>query len=170
MLSFQSGRLIPNIFCAFEQFMRVALAEQDVASGRWGKLSDEQRAAHSKKVIRLNFGQLLDRVAGSFKLGADEKQVFEDAKGFRHHLAHDFWVSGFMGLHSNEGVALLVEECEALEVQFRVTTELLFSATGIDAAGYVEWTRSRSDDPEWHREKRRLLDDCWRAHREAGHI
>ena len=163
------GRLYAHVI-TLEQFMRVALAEHEVRSGRYAKLNEAKQDAYSRKMMGLNFGQLLDRVAGAFKLGEIERTVLNDAKGFRHHLAHEFWVNNLVGLHTEQGVSLLAEECEALELQFKLVTELVIAATGLNAKQYVEWTQSRARDPAWFQEKRRLLDDVWGAHRHAGHV
>lgn len=150
--------------------MRLALGEREVGSGRFGKLDAEDRERHVHKVMKLNFGQLRGRIETGFDLNADECLVLKEAQSFRDNLAHEFWAANFSSLHSDEGIALLEEECAILEIQFQKLGDLLISATGLDARSYVEWVRMSASDRAWLDQKRRLIDEAWQAHRDAGHI
>lgn len=121
-------------------------------------------------MLRQTFGQLLDKIVGGFALDADQRQILKDAKSFRDYLAHEFWIINLPGLYDEEGLSLIVEQCESLEIQFRLVTQLVFDATQVNAEQYVTWTKQRSQDSTWRYEMRRLLDDVWQAHRDAGHI
>ena len=163
------GRLFAKVG-AFEQFMRVALMQKEVQSGATAKLTDAQRQVWSKRLMRLDFGQLEQRICHQFKLVGDDKAVLKDAKDFRNDLAHNFWQSNFFNLHSKRGIFLVEQQCAQLEVQFEAVLDHLINLTGANIGDYVAWVQTESAKGEHLDELEQLVGKGWQAHLDAGHI
>lgn len=142
------GRLMAKIG-GLEQFMRIALGEhltrRMTTSGRTDRADLER---HAIKIMKMDFGKLLHQVYTKFKFSKDVLQIFKDAKSFRDHLAHDFWVCNLSNLRSERGTRIIIEHCELLERQFEKVADLLIAVTGLDATMYVNFVSERSEDEE----------------------
>jgi hypothetical protein len=132
-----------------EQFMRIALGEH--LTKRMAKSGRYDRAALGReagKIMKKDFGQLLHQVYTKFQFHTDILQVLKDAKSFRDHLAHDFWVCHLGNLRSERGTAIITAHCELLERQFDKVSDLVIAVTGVDAAQYVNFVAERSENEE----------------------
>ena len=118
--------------------MRLALAEHDIARAvSQSRELDLQVAA--VRLQKLEFGGLAHRVADRFKFRSELRQILKEAKFFRNHLAHTFWVSHFGNLRSERGRKIIERDCKLYELQFDRVAELLVSGTGVDAASYTKF-------------------------------
>lgn len=142
------GRLMAKIG-GLEQFMRIALGEHLTRRMQAsGKTDRSELERHAVKIMRMDFGKLLHQVYTKFKFEPEVLAVLKQAKGFRDHLAHDFWVCNLGNLRSERGTRIIIDHCELLERQFEKVSNLLIAVTGLDAAMYVNFVSERADDAE----------------------
>jgi hypothetical protein len=160
------GRVMAKIG-AFEQFMRLALGEHEIRRAKAAGTSPNLQA-FGKRVLKMDFGGLAQQVCDKFKFVPELKQAMKEAKGFRNHLAHDFWVSHFANLHSDRGVTIIVRQCKLLERQFDGLSNILVAGTGVNANLYAEWVASNANDELVFAGWESRLDLADRAMREAG--
>ena len=89
------------------------------------------------RMIGQDFGQLLHLVRSKFKLKPTFLHVMKEAKFFRNHLAHEFWVAHFGNLRSERGRIIIMEHCGLYERNFDRVSDILINATALDAAKYI---------------------------------
>jgi hypothetical protein len=147
--AFKSYGLLMAKIGGLEQFMRIALGEhltkRTAKSGSYDRAALEREAA---KIMKKDFGQLLHQVYTKFKFHTDVLQVLKEAKDFRDHLAHDFWVCHLGNLRSERGTEIITEHCELLGRQFDKVSDLVIAVTGLDAAQYVNFVAERAGNDE----------------------
>jgi hypothetical protein len=140
------GRVMAKVG-AFEQFMRIALAEHELRRCTLAKRSPDLLAL-SKRLQFMDFGRLAQMVGEKFKFDPALKNILKEAKGFRNYLAHNFWVSHFGNLRTSRGRAIIERECKLYETQFDRVAEIVVSATGVNTEEYtafVDGTADRED-------------------------
>lgn len=147
--AFRTYGLLMAKIGGLEQFMRIALGERlTKRMAKSGKNNREEIEREVAKIMKKDFGQLLHQVYTKFKFHTDILQVLKDAKGFRDHLAHEFWVCHLGNLRSERGTSIITAHCELLEHQFDKVADLVIAVTGLDAAQYVDFVTGRSGNEE----------------------
>lgn len=142
---------------AFEQFLRIALAEHEInRRTAAGKQPDLPRLG--KRLQKMDFGSLAQQVCDKLKLTPELRQVMKEAKGFRNYLAHEFWAPHFSNLHSARGRMIVERQCKQLERQFDGVATLIVRATELDAAAYVSFVAGNANDENVFREWESRLD------------
>jgi hypothetical protein len=160
------GRAMAKIG-AFEQFMRIALAQHEIARCQAsGKSLDTDTFA--RRLMKMDFGSLAQQVCGKFKFDPNMAQVMKDARGFRNHLAHEFWATQFHNMHTDRGRAITMRECVLYEAQFERVANAVVGATNVDAAAYAAFVAGNAERPEIFKEWEELLDNAERIMRETG--
>ena len=130
---------------AFEQLMRVALAEHQAGrESRGGKPVGSLK--FSKAALDLDFGSLEQRVCNKFKFDAQSRQIMKDARDLRNSMAHDFWIHHLTHIRSERGAAIVVRHAAIMERQIERVTELLILKTGVDAARYIDYLETIARD------------------------
>jgi hypothetical protein len=160
------GRVMAKIG-AFEQFLRIALAEHEVARRKKSGIPLNTEA-FSRRLMKLEFGSLAQQVCDKFKFGDDLRAVVKQAKGFRNHLAHEFWATQFHNMHSERGRRITCRDCALYETQFERVAQLIVGAAGVDTASYVAFVAGNANRPEIFKEWEQLLDGAEKVMRETG--
>lgn len=140
------GRVMAKVG-AFEQFMRIALAEHELRRCVIAERSPDL-VALSKRLQFMDFGRLAQTVGEKFKFRTDLRNILKEAKGFRNYLAHNFWVSHFANFRTIRGRAIIERECKLYETQFDRVAEIVIAATGVnteDYTAFVKGTAGRED-------------------------
>ena len=140
------GRVMAKIG-AFEQFMRIALAEHEIRkAAKAGR--DPDLHGFAQKALKFDFGSLAHRVADKYGFSPDLRTILKEAKFFRNQLAHTFWVVHFGNLRSERGLSIIKRECLLYEAQFERVAEILVAQTGVDAPGYSAFVEGTADREE----------------------
>lgn len=160
------GRVMAKIG-AFEQFMRIALAQHQIARcQKAGKELDNE--TFSRRLMKLDFGSLAHQVSTKFDFGHDLREAVKQLKGFRNHLAHEFWATQFHNMQTDRGRIIVLRGCAIYEKQFEGVANIVIPATGVDAAAYAAFVAGNADRPEIFKDWERLLDNAEAASRKAA--
>lgn len=159
------GRVMAKIG-AFEQFLRIALAEHEVAR-RKASNTPLNTEVFSRRLMKLEFGSLAQQVCDKFGFGSELRDVVKQAKRFRNHLAHEFWAAQFHNMHTDRGRKITCRDCHLYETQFERVAQLIVSATGVDVAAYLAFVAGNADQPEVFKRWEELLDQAENVMRET---
>lgn len=138
------GRALAKIG-AFEQFMRIALAKHAIEKAQLSKIPLNQTKI-TARLMKSDFGTLAQQVCDKFKFDSELREAMKQVKGFRNHLAHEYWSAHFGSLRSERGIAIIVKECSLYERQFERVSEAIVSGTGVDIADYVAFVDETAKD------------------------
>jgi hypothetical protein len=136
---------------AFEQFLRIALAEHEVARRKKSN-TPLNTEAFSRRLMKMEFGSLAQQVCDKFKFEDELREVVKQAKGFRNHLAHEFWATQFHNMHTERGRQITCRDCALYETQFERVADVIIGAAGVDTAAYVAFVAGNADQPEVFKE------------------
>jgi hypothetical protein len=139
-----------------EQFLRLALMEHEVRSV--SKLpAQPDFTRFLAKLLKMDFGQLLQQVYQKYSLQSEFLAVMRTAKDGRDYLAHNFWIGHLGSLRSERGLRNLVRHCAIIEEQLDRVCHYLIEMTGVDAARFVAFIDMQAQSQEPHDEWEALL-------------
>jgi len=132
-----------------EQVLRLALMEHEVRKAvEAGAPVDGEK--FSQKLLRMDFGQLLQQVYQKYGLESEFLAVVRTAKDARDYMAHNFWVGHLGNLRSERGLDIILRHCGVIEKQIDRVSDYIVERTGVDAWRFIGFIDERADNKAAH--------------------
>lgn len=141
------GRVMANI-AMIEQIMRLALGRLEQSKSGQNEFRDKRIARFQDRLIRMDFGQLLQLTVDKFKLPKHWLGMLKDAKSVRDNFAHGFWVQHVGYLGSKKGLTLITRHCDSTARYMELVAHDLLSELKVDLADYIAFVEQQAHAPE----------------------
>lgn len=141
------GRVMASI-AMIEQIMRLALGRLEQEKLGQSDAGDRRIERFKSRLLRLDFGQLLQLTVDKFKLQKHWLGTLKDAKSIRDNFAHGFWVQHVGYLRSDEGLNLIIRSCDGAARHMELVSHDLLNELNVDLGDYLDYVEKQAHAPE----------------------